>query len=160
MTIESTLHTDSPRRRRPGRRGGRKPAPVEDSLDLFSPQANLESELRRCTGLYLAARERYEDHGDAVAWEYAQATNAAAMALVAAGDAPDIEGAYAALESLTAPWSAEMLVERWVGLHGNDLDYRPIICVADQIRDRIAEGTPLSDIDITGLIAAYTEDGA
>jgi hypothetical protein len=127
-----------------------------EEIDLFSPQAELESERRRCLLHYIAAREAYEAAEDpnALAWDLGVKTEHAIHALVACGDLPDDDTAYKQLTTFAAPWVADLFVERWMALHGNDLDYRVVVRVADQVRDLVSDCASIVDLGMADLVEA------
>jgi hypothetical protein len=131
---------------------------------VLADTTDLSSELRRLTPKYLDARAAFEEtgypHGDAD-YEYSQAGEALVHVLVAIGAyETDIE-AHEAVQSLTYPGGASMLVERWAHREGLDLSSGEISRLAKAVEDRMTAGGGLADLPMWMLaVQMIAEDAA
>jgi hypothetical protein len=173
MTIETTIV----KRNRRGSRGtnrGRGPAtpPPADNLPawvnpmnaVLADETGLSTELRRLTPQYLKAREAFEEtgypHGDA-AYEYSKAHEELVHVLVAIGAYDTDTAAVAAVQALTFPGGADMLVTRWADRENvlDELSPGDISNIAETVCERIAEGRNIDDLGMWELADAYLNRG-
>lgn len=137
---------------------------VRPTKAVLADETGLSTELRRLTPQYLKAREAFEEtgypHGDA-ALEYSQAHEALVHVLVAIGAYDTDCEAAVAVQALTFPGGADMLVARWAHRENvlDELSSGDISNIAETVIERIAEGRNLDDLGMWDLADPYLNRG-
>lgn len=131
---------------------------------VLNDETDLHLELRRLTPHYLDAREAYEETFDPngiPAYEHSVAREALVHVLVAIGAYDDDTTARLAVQALTYPGGAEMLVSRWVSTEGlsTRLGSGEISSIAAAVIDRIASGDGLDDLPMWDLAEPWLNGG-
>jgi hypothetical protein len=136
------------------------PAWVSPFKAVLADETGLSTELRRLTPQYLKAREAFEEtgypHGDA-AFEYSKAGEALVHVLVAIGAYNTDEEANLAVQALTFPGGADMLVTRWADRENvlDELDHGAISNIAETVIERVAEGRNIDNLGMWELADPY-----
>jgi hypothetical protein len=127
-------------------------------------ETGLSTELRRLTPQYLKARERFEERDTPTAQaaaEYTKVSSALVHVLVAIGAYNTDEEANSAVEALTFPGGADMLVARWADREHvlDELDHGAISNIAETVIERVAEGRNLDNLGMWELADPYLNRG-
>lgn len=129
---------------------------------VLADETDLHLELRRLTPKYLTARERFEeDPTSQGAGEYMAAHCALVHVLVAIGAYDTDTAADDAVQALTFPGGADMLVARWADGEGvlDSLSSGEISNIAETVCERIAKGRNLDDLGMWELVHPYLNRG-
>lgn len=129
---------------------------------VLADETGLSTELRRLTPQYLKARERFEeDPTSQGAGEYMEAHGALVHVLVAIGAYDTNPAADDAVQALTFPGGADMLVARWADREGvlDELGPGEISNIAETVCERIAEGRNIDDLGMWDLADPYLNKG-
>jgi hypothetical protein len=127
---------------------------------VLADETGLSTELRRLTPQYLKAREAFEENDVPTAQTTAEYTNvcgALVHVLIAIGAYDTDTEAAAAVQALTFPFGADMLVEAWAHREHvlDELGYGEIANIAETVRERIAEGRNIDDLGMWELADPY-----